>query len=121
MPSMTESIANPPAGLYRQRWFGIALTVALMLLGSALFAVGLPTSSVAVHYDAVCFIMTGPFSLPLGQILALHSPGWLIVITISVCMFPLHALRPTAGTLCATLLGGFLWWFIGVLSLGAGC
>ena len=118
---MTASIANPSTGLYRQRWFGVALTVSLMLLGSALFTAGLPEVPLVVRFDAVRFIMIGPFSLPLGQILTLHSPGWLIVITISVCLFPLHPLRPSAGTLFATLLGGFLWWFIGVLSLGAGC
>ena len=118
---MVQHITTPKTGLHRQRWFGIALTVALMLLGSLLFTARGPMVPFSVHLDGVGFIMAGPFSLPTVQPFVLHSPGWLILIAASVCLLPLHPLWPSGGTLCATLLGGFLWWFLGFLALIAGC
>ena len=118
---ITEITTNQNEGLSSQRWFGVALTVSLMLLGSGLFASGLPPQSWSLRLQAVSSIMSGPFSLTGDQIFTRHSPGWMIWIAITVCLLPLHMLRPSVVTLFGTLVGGFFWWFTGVLVLGAGC
>jgi hypothetical protein len=92
-----------------------------MLSGSFLFAASGPMVPLSVDLDVVWFIMTGPFSLPPAQVFDLPSPGNLMLIATSVCLLPMHPLWPSGGTLCATLLGGFHWWFVGFLALIAGC
>lgn len=119
---MTEITTIQSRGPMCQRWFGITLTLSLMLIGSALFAAGISSSlSLADRFQVILSVMRGPFGLHGGQIFTLQSPGWMIWIVLTVVLFPLHLLRPSGATLFGTLVGGLLWWFTGVLVVGAGC
>lgn len=107
--------------IIRQRWFGLLLVGVLSFSASTLVTTGFANPSLQHRIEAILTIMRGPLGLHPEQIFTVGSPGWMIWIAITVPLLLMHPLKPTPGTLCATLLGGLFWWFTGILVIAAGC